>query len=225
MKNQNLIFAALIAATFADEMRAAPTEFCAKMRSCIVCSAENPAAAFPTFVTGLNKGLSAQRGGISWVALMKCEVEFTDIEDVVEWNAKIASGDIIIIQDCYLTGGKTTEANTVTLGSCRINLVTDRNHTVTLADIADNTDYDRSTLWLHTQTYPNDYKMAYATCDGVLYPFNSVQINANKNIDDTTEGFTRWDVTITNSKLTNDMPVMLTAGTTIADIIYPTPTP
>ena len=96
---------------------------------------------------------------------------------------------------------------------------------VTLADIADNTAYDRSTLWLHTQTYPNDYKMAYATCDGVLYPFNSVQINANKNIDDTTEGFTRWDVTITNSKLTNDMPVMLTAGTSIADIIYPTPTP
>lgn len=219
------MFAAILAATFADEMRAAPLQFCAKMRSCIVCDADNPAANFPTFETGLNNALTAQRGGISWIALMKCEVVFTDIESVIEWNAKIASGDIIIIQDCYLTGNAATEANVVTLGSCRINLVTDRNHTVTLADIADNSAFDRSLLWLHTQTYPNDYKMAYATCDGVLYPFNSVQINANKNIDDTTEGFSRWDVTITHSKLTNDMPVILTPPTTIADIIYPTPTP
>jgi len=225
MKNQHLIFAALLAATFSSEMRAAPLDFCAKMRSCVVCSADNPAQDFPAFTTGLNTGLSAQRGGISWIALMKCEIEFTDIADVAEWNTKIAAGDIIIIQDCYLTGGKTTEANAVVLGSCRISLVTDRNHTLTLADIADNTTYDRSTLWLHTQNYPNDYKMAYATCDGVLYPFNSAQINANKNIDDTTEGFTRWDVTITYSKLTNDMPVILDPGTTIADIIYPAPAP
>jgi hypothetical protein len=225
MKNQNLIFAAMLAAAFADDMRAAPLDFCAKMRTCVVCSAENPAQDFPIFTTGLNSGLSAQRGGISWIALMRCEIEFTDIEDVDEWNDKIASDDIIIVQDCYLTGGKTTEANAVVLGSCRISLVTDRNHTVTLADIADNTTYDRSTLWLHSQNYPNDYKMAFATCDGVLYPFNSVQINANKNIDDTTEGFTRWDVTITHSKLTNDMPITLAGGATIADIIYPAPTP
>ena len=91
MKNQNLIFAAMLAAAFADDMRAAPLDFCAKMRSCVVCSAENPAQDFPVFTTGLNSGLSAQRGGISWIALMKCEIEFTDIEDVAEWNTKIGS--------------------------------------------------------------------------------------------------------------------------------------
>jgi hypothetical protein len=224
MKQQNLLSLAFLA-MHAAELKAAPNALCARLRSCIVCSAENPAADFPTFTTGLNASLTAQRGGISWVALMKCEVVFTDITDVVEWNSKIASGDIIIVQDCYLTGSAATEANVVTLGSCRVNLVTDRNHTLTLADIADNSAFDRSTLWAHSQEYPNDYKMAFATCDGVLYPFNSVQINANKNIDDTTEGFSRWDVTITHAKLTNDMPVILSGGATIADIIYPTPTP
>lgn len=189
--------------------------------SCIVCSVDNPAPDFPTFVAGLNNGMKLVRGGISWLAFMKCEVIFTDITDVTEWNAKITAGDIVIIKDCNLTASKATEATTTVVGSCRNTVVTDRNHTITIADISDNTDYDRFTFWEFMQENPNSYQVAYATCDDVLFPFNYVQINPNFNQDESTEGFSRWDVTVTHSKLKNDKPVILAGGAKVKDIIYP----
>lgn len=226
MKHQILFAADLMAATFAQDLHGAydaPADFLAKMkmRTCVVCSVDNPAPDFPTFVTGLNGELAILRGGVSWVAFMRCEIVFTDITSVTEWNAKIKSRDIVILQDCTLTGNVTTEPNFVTVGSCRKQVVTDRSHSLILQDISDNSNYDRALFWIHMQENPSAYKMAYATCDGVLYPFNSVDVNPNRNTAESTEAFTQWDVTITYNKLTNDMPVILSGGDTIADIIYP----
>lgn len=176
------------------------------MQSCNVCDATNPAADFPTFVAGLNADMSVQRGGISTFLFAKCEAVFSDYT-LTELQDAIDAEELIVLKGCEVTGSKTTEATTATVGSCKTDVVTSRKHTVTITDIIDNASYDRALWWIHTNSNPNDYKLAYITCDGKLYPFNNVSINANNETQDTTDGYDQYNVIATYDKLVQDMPI------------------
>lgn len=176
------------------------------MQSCNVCDALNPAADFPTFVTGLNSDMSVQRGGIAVFFFAKCETVFSTYT-LIEMQAAITAGDLIVLKGCEVTGSKTTEATTATVGSCKTDIVTSRKHTVTITDMIDNESYDRALWWIHTNSNPNDYKLAYATCDGKFYPFNNVAINANNETQDTKDGYDQYNVVATYEKLVQDMPI------------------
>lgn len=217
LSNLNLAFLALIAA--AASAGSAPF---ALRASCNVCDDENPAPAFPAFPTGLNAATAIQRGGIPFHFFLACDYVLSDYSEA-SMQAAIDAGKLIIMKDCAITGAKTTEATSVTTGSCLVDVVTNRTHTVTITDVLDNDTKDHATLWQHLQKYPKSYKHAFMTCDGVFYPFNLVQINPNLEIQDTEDGFSQWSVAITYRKLTNDLPETITWA--LEDLVYPPVTP
>lgn len=187
--------------------------------SCNVCDDDNPAPAFPTFGTGgPNAGTQIKRGGIPYHFFKACDYVLPDYT-LASMQAAIDAGKMIIVKNCAITGAKTTDATTTTVGSCRVDIVTERAHTVTITDILDNATNDHAKLYTHLQSYPDSYEHAFMTCDGDFYPFNTVSINPNLEIQDTTEGFTQWAVVITHRKLTNDIPEIITW--TLNQLVYP----
>lgn len=214
MKQYNFLFLALLA-------NAAENSAPFAMRaSCNVCDDENPAPAFPAFATGLNAATAIQRGGVPFHFFLACDYVLPDYSEA-SMQAAINAGKLIILKDCAITGNKTTEATSTAVGSCIVDVVTNRTHTVTITDILDNATKDHAILWQHLQNNPKSYRHAFMTCDGVFYPFNTVQINPNLEIQDTEEGFSQWSVVITYRKLTNDLPQTITW--TLEDLVYPAP--
>ncbi len=166
-------------------------------------------ANFPTPVQGFNTGTKLQRGGITGVAFLKCDSPFTDPLDQTEWQAKIDSNDLVIRKDCGISGTKESASEKEEVGACRVEVVKDRLHTITLTDRFDNTDYDVASLYINFQVNPTDYLVAIITCDGVVYPFEKVTIDPNKNIEETTDGVTSWGVTATYRRLDDQKPLNL----------------
>jgi hypothetical protein len=187
------------------------------MQSCNVCDDANPAADFPIFVTGLNTATTLQRGGISVILFAKCEATFSTYS-LIEMQAAITAGDMIVLRGCEITAGKATESSTTTVGSCRKDIVTDRKHTLTMTDIIDNAAYDRAAWWVHTNENPSSYQIAYLTCDGKFYSFNQADVNANPETQDTTEGFDQWAVVATWNRLINQTPTVI--NWVDSDLVY-----
>lgn len=162
---------------------------------------------FPTPVKGFNTGTRLKRGGITGLVLLKCDSPLTDPTDPTEWQAALTAGDMVIRRDCFFQAGKTGDAQTLTVGACQTVVQTGIANTITGTDNADNSDNDVFALWSHLQANPTDYLVAFFTCDGVVYPFEKASVQATHEIEDTTEGVTRWNFTITYTVASDKAPL------------------
>lgn len=108
------------------------------------------------------------------MAFMKCDAEFgpSGISSVAEWEALIASGDIIITRQVL---GEKTEGSPTTLrvASCLPEIVTGRTQTINFQDYnADDENYTHYDMWISLQENYGALIFFYITCDELVYgPF------------------------------------------------------
>jgi hypothetical protein len=188
---------------------------------CGSCNSTSTIDDFPAFTQGVNQGLNYRRGGITGLAFNKCNSPFTDVTDQAEWQAKIDGTpaappnpaippSLVVLMNCFVGFEKTSETQTVTVGACQTILRTGSNKTITGTVTADNSNYDVFKLMQHLQTHPADYQVAIIGCDGEVYPFKKMTIQADHNIEGTIEGSTNWTLTLTYNTVQDDLPLTLT---------------
>jgi len=184
---------------------------------CGSCNSTTAIDDFPAFTLGVNQGLNYKRGGVTGLAFNKCNSPFTDVTDQAEWQAKIDGAvgppvvepSLVVLLNCFLTFEKTPEIQTVTVGSCETILQTGINYTITGTITGDNEHYDVFKLMQHLQTHPTDYQVALITCDGEVYPFVKMSIQAAHAIESAKTGSTNWAVTLTYNTTQDDLPLSL----------------
>jgi hypothetical protein len=137
----------------------------------------------------LNTGMKLQRGGVCTLLLIKCSAAAFNESSQVAWQASIDAGDTLIIRDCLLTAPYAEEATTVQIGCENKTVVTNRTSTLTVTDNSDNTALDRNALYTYLKEYPDAFRLAFVTADGVLYTSQRVTANPNRSVAENTEGF------------------------------------
>lgn len=177
--------------------------------SCDECI-ENPDD-FPAPTQGFNTGMARRPGGYAGFALLKCDASFVDILDPVEWNAKLASGDLVIRIACAaILGSKASESTKETEGSCEIEEVTRRTHTITLVDGRDNSDFDMHAFYTHWQQNTDDWQLALIKCNlSEIVEFESGSADVNKNVDPLKSGKEAWTTLYTFDSIVEPQPITL----------------
>lgn len=166
---------------------------------------------FPTPTQGFNTGMLRRPGGYAGFALLKCDASFTDINDPLEWDAKLLAGDLVIRIPCGgILGSKTSEPTVESEGSCEVDEVTKRDHSYTFIDHQDNSDFDMHAFYTHIQAYARDWKLAPIKCDLCeIVTFQSGNADANKNVDDLNSGKENWTLSFTFDELIEPAPIKL----------------
>ncbi len=177
--------------------------------SCDEC-VENPDD-FPTPVQGFNTGMLRRPGGYAGFALLKCDQSFADILDPAEWNAKLLSGDLVIRIACAsILGSKASESTKETEGSCEIEEVTKRSHTITLVDGKDNSDFDMHAFYTHWQQNTDDWHIALIKCNlSEIVEFTAGSADSNKNVDPLNSGKEAWTTLYTFDSIVEPAPIQL----------------
>jgi hypothetical protein len=177
---------------------------------CNECNSSTVIEDFPTPVAGFNTDMNRRVGGYTGIVFMKCSESFTDITDNLEWNTKIAAGDVVVRLNCGIKGSKTSEPNLEEVGSCQADEVTRRKHTYTVEDGYDNSDFDVHALYKHIQANPFDYKVAFVKCDSdEIVEFVSAAVIPDKTVEDTRSGREFWNVIVSFDQITEPDPITL----------------
>lgn len=183
---------------------------------CDDCDASSVIADFPIFVTGINTSLKVQQGGITGLAVLKCNAALANETVKVNWDAAITALDMVVLRDCLLEAGLDETSATETLGACLVDIVSDFTSTITVKDIQDNATFDRSLFWADVRTRPNDFLVAYWTCQDVnggaggntiIHGFFRASIIATYKIDTTKAGKAYWEAVITWHNPIDDVPL------------------
>ena len=179
---------------------------------CGECNSSTVVPAFPTLTSGFNSLTKVQNGGITAFAIKKCNYTLANQGLVANWNAAIASGDILVRSDCFISGTLESAPTTQDLGACLTTITTRRRVTLTINDIADSDEYDVHKLYNHLQANPTSYEIAFFMCDGRVFGFRKAAIDANFSIEETTDGRTRWTLVATFDELVQAPPVAPAPG-------------
>jgi hypothetical protein len=143
-------------------------------------------------------GVTLRNGGISKLAFIKCDYEFTDIASRTEWEAAIASKNVVLTG--LLVGQKPKGSFTKKrITSCGPEAIVGGEKTITFqdfnSDAADCADVD---FWNAIQLNATNYRFGYYTCDGYFYgPIDNFQVEVDQVIEDNNTGSIFWDGTIT----------------------------
>ena len=173
---------------------------------CDDCDSSSVIATFPVFVTGINTSLKVQQGGITGLAILKCNAALADETVKANWEAALTALDLVVLRDCLLEGNLDETPAIETLGACLVDIVSDFTSTITVKDIQDNVTFDRSLFWGDVRTRPNDFLVAYWTCQNVnggaggntvIHGFFRASIVATYHIEATKAGKSYWEAVIT----------------------------
>lgn len=170
---------------------------------------------FPVATTGLNTQILKVPGGYRGFALKKCSYDFTDISDSVEWEAAIASNDVVVVLSCqWILGSKSSDATVNTEGSCEVEDIADRTPAFTFVHSGDNAAYDIDNFFISWQTKNGEgYDLAPIKCDDVtIRDFYSGTANVNLNTDETKSGKESWTVVFTSHQLAENAKILLPFG-------------
>lgn len=167
------------------------------------------APSLPATYTG-GCGIITRPGGIPKVGFVKCDYVFTDISDPLEWQAAIASGDVIA--SGLILGQKPKGSFTKKrLSSCSPEAVVGGEKTLTFQDY--NTDTATPggnalyTFWNTIQVDPQSYQMFYYTCDQYVYGLiPDFQLEIDEVIEDNNTGNTYLDGTLSWNSVTIETP-------------------
>jgi hypothetical protein len=147
-------------------------------------------------------GIVSRAGGIKFLVFIKCDYEFTDIGSRVEWEAAVASNDVVI--SGLVLGQKPKGSFTKKrVASCQPEAVVGAEKTLTFQDY--NTDTVTVgeggclaySFWNTILQEPSSYKFGYYSCDGRFYGvINDFQIEVDEVIEDNNTGSIYFDGTI-----------------------------
>lgn len=168
--------------------------------SCEECI--TPSENVPTFAEGLNVGTKIERGGICTLFLTKCNAAAFDETVLANWQNSINAGDTLVIRDCTIEASFAQEATTITRGCNADTVITTRQNTLTISDVSDNGSLDRAALYEYIQKFPNAFRIAWITYDGKLYKSSRATLNANRAIDNNTDGFDQVNIEATWKSIT-----------------------
>lgn len=138
---------------------------------------------------------------------MKCDVEFTDITDLTEWQTKMTADEVHASPE--IKGSKPKASFTKKkVASCRPEKVVSATKSIQFTDAnADNTNFTDYAFWNHIQENAETLQFAYLTCDDLLYGFiGDFSIEIDDTRPDTDQEEALFDGTITWESLLMEVP-------------------
>jgi hypothetical protein len=175
------------------------------MALCSSNCAQNPQA-----VAGGGCRLQTRPGGIDRLVFARCDITFTAISSLEEWQTKIAAGNIVF--SGQVLGQK--PKGTVTkkkIASCRPEMVTGVTRQLQFKDAnADNsgfTDYD---FWNDKDVNQDIFVVGYLTCDELFYGFFPYAMEIDDTRPENSDEEFAWDGIVQYNSRTATKPVKLT---------------
>jgi len=143
-------------------------------------------------------GVQTRNGGISRFAFVKCDYEFSEINNRQEWIDAIDNGDVVLTG--LILGQKPKGSFTKKrISSCSPEAIVGKENQVTFNDF--NSDAEGCTdtdFWNAIVLNASNYQFGYYTCDGYFYGLVSeFQIEVDQVIEDSNVGSIFFDGTIT----------------------------
>lgn len=165
------------------------------------CSSSIPAVA----QSGCN--IVTRPGGVGRLIFMKCDVSFTDITDLTEWQTKMTAGDVHASPEIKGSKPKGTFTKKK-VASCRPEKVVSGSKSIQFTDSnADNTNFTDYAFWNHIMANQETLQFAYMTCDDLLYPFvGDFSLEMDDVRPDTNQEEAVFDGTITWDELAMGVP-------------------
>ena len=158
-----------------------------------------PAACAPALPLSVSQGcgITTRSGGISKLAFVKCDYTFDDISDRTEWEAAIASNDVVLtgLLLAQKPKGSFTKKR---ISSCAPEQLVGKENQITFQDYnSDPTDCLDITFWNTIVNASSSYQVGYYTCDGYFYGLVSeFSIEVDQVIEDNSTGNIFFDGTI-----------------------------
>lgn len=142
-------------------------------------------------------GITARNGGISKFAFVKCDYTFEDYASRTEWEAAIASGDVVLtgLLLAQKPKGSFTKKR---ISSCAPEQLVGKENQVTFQDYnSDPEDCLDITFWNTIVNASSSYQFGYYTCDGYFYGLvEEFSIEVDQVIEDNSTGNIFFDGTI-----------------------------
>lgn len=165
----------------------------------------------PTAITGSACRLTTRGAGIDRFVFAPCNVSFSLITDLAEWETKVNAGEIVFSGQVLGQKPKGT-ATKKKLASCVPERVTNVTRQLQFTDAnADNdafTDYD---FWNDKFENQDAFVFGYLTCEEYFYGFfNRWSLEVDDTREPNSEDEFKWDGTIQYLDLTAKKPVKLT---------------
>lgn len=166
---------------------------------------------FPEFLTG--ETVETRGGGFKGYILEKCDCEPWDACSTTDDPTKtledlIQSGCAMVRYDCEILGDKPAASQTKKkLGSCGVEKVTNRSHTVNITDYKNDELNSADVFYQHLQKNYNRYRVSLIDCDDRVYQYGIVNINPNRVHEaDNKDGNTFWSLELTWDNLCDVIP-------------------
>jgi hypothetical protein len=158
-----------------------------------------PSSCAPALPASISQGcgITTRNGGISKFAFVKCDYTFTDYESRSEWEAAIASGDVVLtgLLLAQKPKGSFTKKR---ISSCAPEQLVGKENQVTFQDY--NSDPESCldiTFWNTIVNASSSYQFGYYTCDGYFYGLvEEFSIEVDQVIEDNSTGNIFFDGTI-----------------------------
>lgn len=154
------------------------------------------APALPTSITG-GCGITPRSGGISKFAFIKCDYQFTDLSSRAEWEAAVASGDVVF-SGLLLAQKPKGSFTKKRISSCSPEQLVGKENQVTFQDYnSDPEDCKDVDFWNTIVQNSSSYQWGYYTCDGYFYGVvDEFSIEVDHVIEDNSTGNIFFDGTI-----------------------------
>lgn len=175
----------------------------------ILCSSN--CAANPVGLGGSGCDITTRTAGIDRLVWARCDIEFTLITDLSEWETKMGDGEIVFSGP--VLGQKTKGTFTKKkLASCYPERVTGVTRNIAWKDAnADNTDFTDYDFYNDKQANQGKLVFGYLTCEELFYGFFSrwsIEVD-DVRVENSDEEF-NWDGVVQYLDLTAKKPVSLT---------------
>jgi hypothetical protein len=156
-------------------------------------------------------GIVGKKGGINKIIITKCDTVFSDITDLAEWAALIASGDIVATEE--VLGQKPKGSFTKKrFGSCSPESVIAGEQSITFIDY--NTDENGGQqefiFWNSILEDSSKFQVGYLTCEGLFVGFiPTFSIEVGDTMEDNQNGSWQIEGTITWQSKLMEVPYLI----------------
>jgi len=158
--------------------------FRVEMGACSSCDEDD--WAYPVYLDGCDDALT-QSGIAGWFAL-RCDKSFTDITDELEWDVKIAAGELFGRFDGDFIRGAlpAPDRTNLEVGACGNSLTIRKDYTATLFDAGYDAGFTKYDLYDYVDRKSKQWKWGFILCDGTTYgPFSNGQVEPDEIIGET----------------------------------------
>jgi len=165
-------------------------------------------------------------GGLKGLPFQKCGADpFVDMTDLAEWEAKLASGEIISTPMVDIVGSMPEpESASVKTDSCAPERPVSYTHTIEVTDhnseiLTAVPGFQQDIFWRHIKQNYRKYGVGAVTCDDRFYGFyTGYSAHIRRVIDDNNaEGMTKWMATISIQEFLERIPVYVPGLATLLD--------